>query len=1201
MRAFERADVPVRVTGMSKLIAAFALLAACAASWAQDRLSFQDRVRAQEALERVYYAHRIWPKQNPEPKPPLEAVVPQAAIEAKVTQYLQECSALEEFWQRPIMPEQLQAEIDRMVRDSRDPDMLHELFSALQNDPSLIAECLARPCLASRIARHWYSGDDRLQGAVRARARSVYDALLRGRTPPPFPDAAPTRVTYLAEDSTAAAEGQSGSPGEVVISADQFSAMMIDLGAGARASGAPQGPRLEESEEGVTVSRLLSVSPGRIEVERWSFRKVPLESWLATRWPTARLTGRPATGPTRYRISENGNPTERQGTCSGQWVASGLDEVVGRTQNVAVWTGTEMFIWGGDNNLNTGGLYNPSTDTWRITPTGEGCPEGRANATAVWTGTEVILWGGNQSWAYVNSGARYNPAAGTWSAVSQGEGCPSARNHHSAIWTGTEMVVWGGGTSDSYQNLGLLNSGGRYRPDADVWTPTSMDGDCPSPRDSHAAIWTGNVMIVWGGRATTGYSGFLVAKDGAVYDPAQDRWISTSVGANCPAAAFGVASVWTGAEMLIWGPSSSGRYDPVHDSWSPLPQPPFLETGEGKACSVWTGKELIVWGGSSRNHRYSNAGARFNPDTGAWTATSMGTNCPTPRETTTAVWTGSEMIIWGGEGLDGNDMGIVGLSTGGRYNPESDAWLPTATPRSGPSKRINHTAVWTGSELIVWGGTGFIGYFSEELNSGGRYSPSTDAWTTVPTGSGCPAKRYYHSAVWTGQEIIIWGGFGNTRYQGTGGRYNPASDTWRPTASGGAPSGRQRHTAVWTGRTMVIWGGDDGWSPLYLRSGGRYTPSSDSWLSTSTASACPSGRILHSAVWTGTEMIVWGGLRQPGGWDNTGGRYDPQTNQWSSMSSGAACPSLRAEHGAVWTGTEMIVWGGRAVSYFNDGAKYSPSADSWTPISSAGCPTARAMHTMVWTGKEMLVWGGQRGEYPMVAFDGGRYEPDSDTWSSMAIGPYQPVPRSYAASVWTGRELMVWGGYTLSVYLGSGGIYLPPGISCPRSPAPADGQSGVPQDQKLSWEVVDSASSYDVYFGVSSPPPFATTVSTPSFDPGLLSVGQVYRWKVVPRGPCGTSGGCEEWSFSTQGAIQISQVTALKNPLRLKVVGQGFAQGAVVRIDGTSAPGTQFKDANTLIATGGAALKNRLPKGVPVQVSVASPDGSESPPVSFTR
>src|ERR1051326_386172 len=117
-------------------------------------LTFADRVAYQRAIEDVYWRHRIWPKERPDSKPSLDAVISQAQLEKKVKSYLRNSEALEDDWQRPITAEQLQAEMDRMAQNTRQPEVLQELFEALGNDPSLIAECLARPLLAERLLAH---------------------------------------------------------------------------------------------------------------------------------------------------------------------------------------------------------------------------------------------------------------------------------------------------------------------------------------------------------------------------------------------------------------------------------------------------------------------------------------------------------------------------------------------------------------------------------------------------------------------------------------------------------------------------------------------------------------------------------------------------------------------------------------------------------------------------------------------------------------------------------------------------------------------------------------------------------------------------------------------------------------------------------------------------------------------------------------
>ena len=141
----------------------------------QRTLSFEERVSYQRAIEDVYWRHRIWPRnrgERPDPKPSLDAMMSQAQLEKKVKDYLRNSQALEDYWQRPITAEQLQAEMDRMAQHTRQPEVLQELFEALGNDPFVIAECLARPALAERLVTNWYAYDQRIHGELKQRAEA---------------------------------------------------------------------------------------------------------------------------------------------------------------------------------------------------------------------------------------------------------------------------------------------------------------------------------------------------------------------------------------------------------------------------------------------------------------------------------------------------------------------------------------------------------------------------------------------------------------------------------------------------------------------------------------------------------------------------------------------------------------------------------------------------------------------------------------------------------------------------------------------------------------------------------------------------------------------------------------------------------------------------------------------------------------------
>jgi N-acetylneuraminic acid mutarotase len=126
--------------------------------------------------------------------------------------------------------------------------------------------------------------------------------------------------------------------------------------------------------------------------------------------------------------------------------------------------------------------------------------------------------------------------------------------------------------------------------------------------------------------------------------------------------------------------------------------------------------------------------------------------------------------------------------------------------------------------MVVWGGrTGTVDD-PTHLRTGGRYNPTTNTWAATAVG-GAPSARSNHTAIWTGSRMIVWGGWGgqtvSTGELDTGGRYDPAANTWSPTNGAGAPSARTKHTAVWTGSDMIVWGGEeDG----HLNTGGHYLP-----------------------------------------------------------------------------------------------------------------------------------------------------------------------------------------------------------------------------------------------------------------------------------------------------------------------------------------------------------------------------------------
>src|SRR6185369_13705868 len=128
---------------------------------------------------------------------------------------------------------------------------------------------------------------------------------------------------------------------------------------------------------------------------------------------------------------------------------------------------------------------------------------------------------------------------------------------------------------------------------------------------------------------------------------------------------------------------------------------------------------------------------------------------------------------------------------GGLYDPMSETWTVISRSISGLGL---FTAVWTGSEMIVWGDI----TASEKTNAVFRYNPQTNSWL-ASLNANVPEPRFLHNMIWTGSEMIVWGGISFHTSTNTGGRYDPATDSWHRTAQVAAPGARDSFACVWTG------------------------------------------------------------------------------------------------------------------------------------------------------------------------------------------------------------------------------------------------------------------------------------------------------------------------------------------------------------------------------------------------------------------
>jgi hypothetical protein len=160
-----------------------------------------------------------------------------------------------------------------------------------------------------------------------------------------------------------------------------------------------------------------------------------------------------------------------------------------------------------------------------------------------------------------------------------------------------------------------------------------------------------------------------------------------------------------------------------------------------------------------------------------------------------------------------------------------------------------------------------------------------------------------------------------------------------------------------------------------------------------------------ATAWTGSQLLVWGG----GGDDYVIGKgyaFAATSRAWRGIPEGPLSP--RSQPASAWTGRELLIWGGRteccngSTTFMDDGAAYDPDTDTWRKLAPA--PIEARTPFSVWTGRELLVWGSQ--DRDVRYQDGAAYDPATDTWRRIADGP---VEITDGTAVWTGTEMIVFG------------------------------------------------------------------------------------------------------------------------------------------------------------------------------------------------
>lgn len=308
-------------------------------------------------------------------------------------------------------------------------------------------------------------------------------------------------------------------------------------------------------------------------------------------------------------------------------------------------------------------------------------------------------------------------------------------------------------------------------------------------------------------------------------------------------------------------------------------------------------------------------------------------------------------------------------------------------------------AIHAGDVVLFWGGLSpEAGH--DSVDTAGAWDIASAEWIEVEPSGGGPMAR--STLVWTGSEVIAWGlaeSADDPEAAPTGRVWDRASGQWRPVTAEGAPDGATQVTAVWTGEEMIVWGGLRSDGCIATRSS-AYDPTADEWRPLATEGAPPL-RLGHGAVWTGAEMVVAGGALPPndepcrmnGGsaevpdWElqpvEDAWGYDPLADSWRQIAANGVSTGAYS----TWTGEQAVFWGG------GSGSAWNPADDAWSPVAAVSLSNALAW----WTDEGIYRW--DRQDLRLI-----------DPWNGENVRLGAPAYEHHAGA-WTGDELVAWGGF----------------------------------------------------------------------------------------------------------------------------------------------------------------------------------------------
>ena len=291
-----------------------------------------------------------------------------------------------------------------------------------------------------------------------------------------------------------------------------------------------------------------------------------------------------------------------------------------------------------------------------------------------------------------------------------------------------------------------------------------------------------------------------------------------------------------------------------------------------------------------------------------------------PRLSADLIWTGEEMIVWGGK--QARD-GLTTLVDGAAFNPDTDEWRSIASfPLQGPQAT---RAVWADGEMIVVSPNGTFGY-----------DPKADSWRTI--GNGVVPSEWHDRMLYFEEKVYVWARSSliNELTLETG--------QWRPVDG---PEMAMQHAAPFAGvlrevneRLIAITLDENVCfgKHFWQLNGDRWDPLPDFSLATDTNADCSAA---NQSASVGNSLVIWDEQSHPSA------VYSPSSKQWREIHP-IPLGGLEGPPGPVPMGPDhfLVLMGAAAI--------FDATTEEWTRVILPGQGTDAEM---IWTGEEILAWG----------------------------------------------------------------------------------------------------------------------------------------------------------------------------------------------------------------------------------------------------